>query len=443
MKSLRIISVLFMLSFFLTAAAQNKESSKVQKPVRSFTVGDTIPDLMLSGLLNHKTGSTSLSEMRKGKLLILDLFATWCVPCVRALPELNKLQDQFKDELVILPVTYQSKAEVVEAIGRNSNLKANRLPLYVGDSTFRKWFPHRGLPHEVWIDSKGVVIAISQGEEVSAETIKKALIKDLILPVKNDDMNFDISKPLFVQGNGGNGENFLSRSILAPFNDRLSGEDKRSFDPEGNMYRYTATNASLEQLYRLAFTKGASPFYNRRTTVYKDIDTAELTEPDGRLAGRAWITTNGFCYELSLPKALPAERFYEAMMADLNRAQDKITVTIEKRKIECWRIVRVTGEDKSNRLKEIQKSFLFKGEARNVPLPSVISFLAGFENVAPILDETGLGKSLLMDVEFIKNEYPIKFPAIEEIRKCFKRYGLDFIKGEKEMDVMVIARKVS
>jgi len=41
-------------------------------------------------------GRMALSELR-GKLVLLDFWATWCVPCVKAIPELNAIQAQFKD----------------------------------------------------------------------------------------------------------------------------------------------------------------------------------------------------------------------------------------------------------------------------------------------------------------------------------------------------------
>ncbi|MEM1184619.1 MAG: TlpA disulfide reductase family protein [Planctomycetota bacterium] len=47
----------------------------------------------------------------KGKVLVLDFWATWCGPCVRAKPGLVRLQREFADDLVVVAVSGQSEPE--------------------------------------------------------------------------------------------------------------------------------------------------------------------------------------------------------------------------------------------------------------------------------------------------------------------------------------------
>ncbi len=46
-------------------------------------------------------------EGAEGKVVIIDIFATWCPPCKAAASHLTSLQEKYKDDLVILGVTIE------------------------------------------------------------------------------------------------------------------------------------------------------------------------------------------------------------------------------------------------------------------------------------------------------------------------------------------------
>lgn len=48
---------------------------------RPLSIGDTVPDLLFDNLLNHSAPTVRLSGFR-GKLVILDFWATWCTACL-------------------------------------------------------------------------------------------------------------------------------------------------------------------------------------------------------------------------------------------------------------------------------------------------------------------------------------------------------------------------
>jgi len=59
-----------------------------------------IPELTLTTL----DGKTITSKDLSGKVVIFNFWATWCAPCRAEIPDLVKLQDQYKDHLVIIGV---------------------------------------------------------------------------------------------------------------------------------------------------------------------------------------------------------------------------------------------------------------------------------------------------------------------------------------------------
>ena len=60
----------------------------------------TIPELTMTTL----DGKTLTTKELAGKVIIFNFWATWCAPCRAEIPDLVKLQNQYKDHLVIIGV---------------------------------------------------------------------------------------------------------------------------------------------------------------------------------------------------------------------------------------------------------------------------------------------------------------------------------------------------
>ena len=60
----------------------------------------TVPDLTMTTL----DGKTITTKELAGKVIIFNFWATWCAPCRAEIPDLVKLQDQYRDHLVIIGV---------------------------------------------------------------------------------------------------------------------------------------------------------------------------------------------------------------------------------------------------------------------------------------------------------------------------------------------------
>lgn len=63
------------------------------------------PDFELENIAGGKTKAADL----KGKVLVLDFWATWCEPCISEIPKFNKMSDEFKGKNVeVVGITVES-----------------------------------------------------------------------------------------------------------------------------------------------------------------------------------------------------------------------------------------------------------------------------------------------------------------------------------------------
>lgn len=83
MRNFRFIGILAIVSMLFMAGACSK--------IGAMKIGEKAPDFELQDL-NGKT--VSLSDF-KGRVIILDFFASWCPPCRQEIPDFIKLQDSY------------------------------------------------------------------------------------------------------------------------------------------------------------------------------------------------------------------------------------------------------------------------------------------------------------------------------------------------------------
>ena len=145
--------------------------------IRPLKVGDTLPHITLTNVFNYPVSKIQLSDL-KGKLIILDFWATWCGSCIAMFPAIDSLQQQFRQQLQIIMVnsvsgTGDSKDKVM-AFFKTWNAKHHtsfQTAYAIGDTLAKKLFPHTFLPHYVWIGKKGQVLAITSSEQLTKENI--------------------------------------------------------------------------------------------------------------------------------------------------------------------------------------------------------------------------------------------------------------------------------
>ena len=99
----------------------------------------------------------------KGKVLVLNLWATWCLPCLEEMPSLEQLQINIPDRLVVIAVSEDRGGKtMVEPFVEKLGLK--KVKIYLDPkSDVGHAFEVRGLPTSIVIGAEGKVLGKVEG----------------------------------------------------------------------------------------------------------------------------------------------------------------------------------------------------------------------------------------------------------------------------------------
>ena len=92
----------------------------------------------------------------KGKLLILNFWATWCVPCREEMPSLDLLQSDFRlNNIKIFPINI-GQEDLSKSVIFFKELKIKNLNIYYDPAvTLAKKFSLRGIPTTILLNKEG------------------------------------------------------------------------------------------------------------------------------------------------------------------------------------------------------------------------------------------------------------------------------------------------
>lgn len=115
-------------------------------------------------------GSFCLSDKQE-KVVLLNFWASWCGPCVGEMPALQKLYEDYGDELEILAVNTAEDKDTVDAFMADSQYT---FPIaYDENGEISRKYPTDGIPYTLIIDKDGKVASIFLGSNGADEQYKK------------------------------------------------------------------------------------------------------------------------------------------------------------------------------------------------------------------------------------------------------------------------------
>lgn len=123
----------------------------------------------------------TLSE-QKGKIVILNIWATWCSPCRAEIPDFMEIQEEMKEDVLFVGVSVDEKGwEVVVPFAEEFEIN---YPLVVDDGTVaEKYGPIMGIPMSFIINEEGRVAYVIPGmvrKELLQNTLEEMISENQI-----------------------------------------------------------------------------------------------------------------------------------------------------------------------------------------------------------------------------------------------------------------------
>ena len=138
--------------------------------------GFLAPDFTLDTLDGNKV---TLSELR-GKIVVVNFWATWCLPCRAETPALERSYAQYKDAgVVILGVNLTNQDVVREVESFVEEFKLTYPILLDRDGSVGNLYQIKGLPSTFFVNREGIIRTVLVGGPMS-ETFIRSKIEALL-----------------------------------------------------------------------------------------------------------------------------------------------------------------------------------------------------------------------------------------------------------------------
>jgi thiol-disulfide isomerase/thioredoxin len=117
------------------------------------------PAISFADLSGETVGLTDF----RGKPVLVNLWATWCEPCLREMPSLDRLQSRFGEQITVVAVSQdRGGSKVVEPFIAKLGLKS--VKIYVDPkSAVGRAFGVQGLPTTILVDREEKVVGRVEG----------------------------------------------------------------------------------------------------------------------------------------------------------------------------------------------------------------------------------------------------------------------------------------
>lgn len=167
--------------FFSIAASAPAKPSNGSSNVKTITGLEPISGEMLplgtkapDWTLPSSTGKNITLSKLKGKVVLLDFWGTWCLPCIRAMPDIQAIYDHFKSkdvEVIGVSVEMEKAVDPIAFAKR----KGFTYPIVVNGETISKSYKIVQFPGVYIIDKTGKIIHAEHG--ANRENFKEDIIK--------------------------------------------------------------------------------------------------------------------------------------------------------------------------------------------------------------------------------------------------------------------------
>ena len=383
------IPSLCMVAFFLLMQPSAGFSQTIK-------IGDAAPTLEATTWIKGEI----FTGFKQGTAYVVEMGATWCKPCIAAIPELTQLSEKYAGEVEVIGLFVKEmdmhKPDYLDRLQAFVKKQGDKMQYRVGaddpgKTIERSWIKafgaSRGVPQTFVVDKEGKIAAHFGGGNVRAlEDLLDAIVEGtyrLNDQIANEALRnkvftpFDYKKPLLVDGNGGHGSDFLFRSILSKSDGTIRSVHIPWLSKTGWLYKertrrfiegylnmdweafvkkelsesstYQTVNATIAQLYQVAYAD---------TLYYTNVNNSMWTPTDDYVDpvvyprfktayGKQWIRPvmevkdsaslyEIYNYSVKVPDKKASAGFIQRCLREDLKRYFDYAVTVETRPMPCW-----------------------------------------------------------------------------------------------------------
>jgi thiol-disulfide isomerase/thioredoxin len=392
------ILVIIGLTLYLYAAAQVK-------------IGEAIPDINFKTVLNAPVKNINLSKL-KGKVVLIEFWATWCGSCLVAMPHLKQLQQKYHDKLKVIAVN----DETIKRTSQYLAIKPSNLWFAVDtERNIAKLFPHQLIPHTVLISADGKLIANTSPELITEKVIDSIWNRQEVhLAEKKDnplDYNELIKKYFFAA------DTVTNRFSMLPEIKGAPGVSTTWLnDSTFNGRRLTCINLDLKTLYRLA----------------------NNDFPYSRMIDRTGESKNAPSYCLDLIVA-HKKMLLPALQKELSTRFD-LQAEIEPQTKEVY-VLKVTDPEKVKKIPvNTSGKRIYYGRHGEIDQQDMT-----MNDFAGYLENYGVGRLPVVNETNVSGKFDIKFSFQPEnpasLTTILNDMGLSLEKQERKIDMLILYKQ--
>jgi peroxiredoxin len=158
------------------------KAKEVQKPAAAFSLNGAVGQPMPGFSLKDANGQMVRPADYKGKVVLLDFWATWCGPCKIEIPWFIDMERQFKDQgFAVLGVSMDEDGwSAIKPYVQN--MKMNYRILLGNDDVSTAYGGLDSLPTTLLIDRQGKIASVHVGVTMGKEEFKNAIVQLLNAP---------------------------------------------------------------------------------------------------------------------------------------------------------------------------------------------------------------------------------------------------------------------
>lgn len=161
----------------LAVVACDKESAGADSPEGGGhpLVGSPAPAFDLSA---QSGGKRALLENARGKVALVDFWATWCAPCKASFPKYQALSSKYGDSVVIIGIAEDDDADGIKDFAKETG--ATFTLAWDKDKSVASEYHPSSMPTSFIIDKNGLVRFVHTGFRAGDESVIDGQIKSLL-----------------------------------------------------------------------------------------------------------------------------------------------------------------------------------------------------------------------------------------------------------------------